>query len=325
MCGCRPATWWSCHDRASSATGATMTPRSSQATFERIVSILRRRWGLALVGFAVPLTAAIALAIFLPGLYQARAVVLVEPPIVPVADAEDTEGRLHKVTQENLSRAHLLALMDAVDLYPDERRAGADAAIDAIRRDATVEEQKIERPGGKSSIGVDIHFRGRNPKKVAAAANALASYYVDAEREHWQTQVRAVVAELGEAGKHLADQEARIAEFQNQHLGELPQQVAVHLATIGSLHEQLDTIRRNRVEAVEHSRSAGRPAPSAAPDPIAARADSPEARLERPEQTYRDLQTRCTSEHPDLIRVDQEIQALKKQIAAQPHRDPASA
>ena len=77
----------------------------------RSLEILRRRKLIAVVVFATVLASAATFAMYLPNLYRATAVVLVERPVseqfVRAAVSGELESRLHIIKQEILSRARL--------------------------------------------------------------------------------------------------------------------------------------------------------------------------------------------------------------------------
>jgi len=80
----------------------------------RAIAILRRRAMLAFALFALALVAGVAIAVTLPDLFRASAVVLVErqlpESVVRPAVIGELESRLHVIRQEILSRARLTDL-----------------------------------------------------------------------------------------------------------------------------------------------------------------------------------------------------------------------
>src|SRR5688500_10198465 len=114
------------------------------STLLRSLAILRRRKIVALVVFATVFASAVTFALYLPNLYQATSVVLVERPVsesfVRTAVTGELESRLHVIKQEILSRARLTDLITRYNLYPELRRGGQiTSALDQMRRDVVVE------------------------------------------------------------------------------------------------------------------------------------------------------------------------------------------
>src|ERR671915_705848 len=110
----------------------------------RSLEILRRRKLIALVVFATVLASAVTFALYLPNLYSATAVVLVERPVseqfVRAAVTGELESRLHIIKQEILSRARLTDLITRFNLYPELRTGGQIvAALGQNRRGVDVD------------------------------------------------------------------------------------------------------------------------------------------------------------------------------------------
>src|SRR5687768_1377918 len=102
-----------------------LSPTTNDSLALRVVEILRRRLLLATAVFTAVLAAAIAFALYLPDLYRATALVLVERPvsesIVRTPVSGELESRLYVIKQEILSRDRLISLIDRFDLYPELR------------------------------------------------------------------------------------------------------------------------------------------------------------------------------------------------------------
>src|SRR5688572_23643988 len=114
------------------------------------IEIARRRRVLALGVFAAVLAAAASFAAFLPDLYRATAVVLVDRPvaenIIRPAVAGELESRLHVIKQETLSRERLSILINRFNLYPELRaNGGIESALDHTRDDIIVEQTGPEQ------------------------------------------------------------------------------------------------------------------------------------------------------------------------------------
>ncbi|HEX9427407.1 MAG TPA: Wzz/FepE/Etk N-terminal domain-containing protein, partial [Candidatus Polarisedimenticolia bacterium] len=228
-----------------------MRDRAEQASGLRMaLEVFRRRRWLALTAFALCLGGAGGLALFLPDIYRARVTVMVDHQLDAQArpgsiDPESVDTRLQTISQEILSRARLGDLIDRFGLYPEVRsKSSAEALIERMRRDIDLDVKSVGQSWGRdATISFVLGYRGRDPIKVAAVANALASFYVEQNlelRERQATRSAAVLkAQLDEMKSRLDEQEARVAEFKTLHAGELPQQVEANLATLQRLNSQL--------------------------------------------------------------------------------------
>src|SRR5712691_5628213 len=112
-----------------------------------VIEVVRRRRTLALLHFLFVLTAAASLAFFLPGLWTARAVVLVDRQKIPEAFVKptvtgDLESQLLTLSQEILSRPRLAKIIEELDLYPGRRRShSTDDVVERMRRDIRLDFQ----------------------------------------------------------------------------------------------------------------------------------------------------------------------------------------
>jgi uncharacterized protein involved in exopolysaccharide biosynthesis len=150
----------------------------------RSLEILRRRKLVALVVFATLFASAVTFALYLPNLYRATSVVLVERPVsetfVRAAVTDELESRLHVIKQEILSRARLTDLITRYNLYPELRHDGQiDGALEQMRRDVAVEPTGPEMLSGKiKTVAFNLSYTGEKKETVARVANDIAAFYV---------------------------------------------------------------------------------------------------------------------------------------------------
>ena len=294
----------------------------------------RRQW-LAVVVFTLTLAGVTSIATFLPDIYRSTASVLVERHQVPETFVRSSvtgelETRLQTISQEILSRARLEDLITRFGLYPDLRdRLPVEAVVEKMRRDIQLELKGVEQQmsGRSATVAFNLSYRGRDPERVAAVANTLASFYVEEnsklrERQASQT-TRFLKDQLAEARTRLDAQEARVRDFRARHAGELPQQMGVNLATLERLQAQLHLNSANQLRARDQRvRQQGESDAAGA----AGAADTATAKLARRKRELLDLRTRFSDKYPDVIRVKAEIAALERELAGtNPDEDPAAA
>jgi polysaccharide chain length determinant protein (PEP-CTERM system associated) len=284
-----------------------------------------RRKLLAILVCAGSLAGAMTIAVSLPSIYRSGATVLVErqqvsETFVRPSVTGELDTRLQTISQEILSRARLDALIDRFGLYPELRRqASREAAIERARRDIQVELKGVEQTWGRGpTIAFTVSFRGRDPDTVARVANALASFYVEQNlkiRERQATDTAQFLdVQLQETQRRLDEEERRISEFKRRHLGELPEQVAVNLATLERLNTQLALNNNNQMRAVERRAALARQL--AGGEPLrAGDEDIPAARLARLRLELAQMQRLYSEKYPDVIRLKAEIAAAEEQFA----------
>ena len=294
------------------------------------LATLRRRRVLAISVFAATLAAAASFALFLPDLYRATAVVLVDRPVaetfVRPAVAGELESRLHVIKQETLSRERLTQLITRFDLYPELRRNGAiEAALDRTRDDIEVEQTGPEQVSGRTkTVAFKLNYSGRDRETVAEVTNAIAAFYVQ-QNDRIRSQEAAqttqfLKAQLDEAKKALDKEEQSIQSYNTRHVGQLPQQFELNLAALDRLNTQLRINGERQLRAIEQRGRLMDDAlilESGGSGP-AADADRSVDRLDKLKGDLKLLETQFTSKHPDVQRIRDEIARIEQANADAP-------
>ncbi len=282
----------------------------------------RRKW-LALLVLLIPLAAFVGTALTLPNIYESTASVLIEHQPLPErlvgpSAADELETRLRTVSQQILSRSRLYGLITQFDLYHEMRsRTTPEIVVERMRKDIDLEFNAMRDTSGRdATIAFSLSYRGRDPDVVAEVANALAALFVEENARIREQQTAGTTAfleaQLEDAKRGLEAQEQRMNQFKVRYLGELPEQQATNLAALERLNGQLRVISDRELRAMGRRDDVAKQLDESAGG---AAADSPAARLAKLRQELADLRTRYTDEHPDVVRVRDEIAALERQLA----------
>lgn len=305
-------------------------PSSDDSLLLRSLEILRRRRLLAAAVFAAVMAASASFALYLPDLYRATAVVLVERPvsdaIVRTPAAGELESRLHIIKQEILSRDRLTDLIERFDLYPDlRRRASLEDVLAQARNDIVVEPIGAEQVTGRvKTVAFRLSYRGDARETVADVTNAVAAFYVeqnDAMRSQEAIRTTQILAQqLAEAKAELERQERALRDFTASNASELPQQTMIALARLERLNDQLGMnqsrqlrlmeLRDRQFEGIRDTSAAARIAPDASPQAIELVKQVEEVKLKLTE-----AEARFASQHPDVRALREQLNALEAQLA----------
>lgn len=286
---------------------------------------MRRKW-VGLIAFAAAFAAGASLAVWLPNLYRATTIVVVDTQKIsedflrPTVTGE-LETRLQRIRQELMSRGRLETLIMQLDLYPEMRNSGLpfDMVIEQMRGDIGLELKGVDQSSARSpTIAFAISYGGRDPQTVARVANVLASVYIEENTRIRSGQAartaEVLKAQLAEVKKELDEQDRRTSGFRSSHMGELPQQVAANLGSLERLNTQLRLNSENQIRAMDRrdrlDQQLTDPA-VAAPGGIPPRA----AELAKLRQELSDLRRQFSDAYPDVIRVQTEIATLERQEA----------
>ncbi|MGH9257382.1 MAG: hypothetical protein ACRD3C_22710 [Vicinamibacterales bacterium] len=298
----------------------------------RIVEIVRRRALLAAAVFAVVLAAAVSFALYLPDLYRATALVVVERPIseavVRTPVSGELESRLYVIKQETLSRDRLVALIDRFNLYPDvRRRASVEEVLTQARNDISVQPAGPEQISGRTkTVSFTLSYTGDSREVVADVTNAVAAFYVQQnQRMRTDEAIRTtdfLRQQLAEAKAQLDRHDGAMRAFTNRYTGELPQQVGVNLATLERLNTQLRLNGEQQIRIIEQRDRLldGLRDPNVA-HVLGVGDISPEGieRLRRIDDIKLQLaqaEAQFTERHPDVVRLREQLAVLERDYQA---------
>jgi len=333
-----------------------MEDRRNTSGLDVLLAVWSRRKWLVILAFIGPFAVTVSLAIALPNLYRSTATLLLErqqvsETFVKSSVTSELESRLHTISQEILSRSKLQDLIIRFDLYPEFRkRATPEEVVERMRRDIRMEfkgrdirmEPKesavvVPQAGPVATIAFTLSFRGKDPETVANVTNTLASLFVDENVKLRERQAAGTAeflrVQLEEMKRKLDQEEQRVGEFKERHLGELPEQTPVNLAILERLNVELRLNKENQIRVMEwfdqedltrQLAMASKNAPVKDPTdttPVRDPTDTPTgpvaiaARIAWLNQELTELRTRFSEKYPDVIRVKAEIAALERQLA----------
>ena len=321
-----------------------LNPNNDESVALRALDILRRRRILAVVAFTAVLAAAISFARYLPDLYKASAMVLVERPVsesfVRTAVSGELEGRLHVIKQEILSRDRLTDLINRFDLYSEMRqRASMEDVLNQMRLDVGVDPSGPEQVSGRTrTVSFNLSYTGNSREKVAEVTNAIAAFYVS-QNDRMRSEEAVATSQflrtqLNDARKQLSQHEENMRSYTTRYIGEMPQQVGVNLATLERLNTQLRmngerqlTLIEQREKLLEGLIDSGAISASTAGTAEAdALSNDLLVRLKQIEGLKKDLaemETRFTPKHPDVVLLTERIGNLEREADLQRDRDAA--
>lgn len=306
-------------------------PRGSG--YEAVRGVWRRRKWLALPVFAGVCTAVMSVAAFLPDVYRSAATILVERQKVPEAFVQSTvtsgiDSRLQTITQQILSRARLEGLIDRFGLYADMRqRVPLEQVVERMRQDVRLElkGQQQNRAADSPTIAFTIGYSGHDPQAVAQVTNTLASFYIEENLKVREQQAAGTVeflrVQLDGAKKGLEEQEQRLSQFKERHMGELPEQLQPNLSILERLNIQLRLHTEKQARAGEYRAALAKQLAEVegfGPVGELKAATTPETaatQLERLQQELLVLRTRFGDKYPDVVRLKAEVATLEQRRA----------
>jgi len=291
--------------------------------------IHRQRWpflGLFLLGWVLVWGASW----IVPSVYRSGTLILVEQPAVPekliASNVDiDIQQQLDSITQQMLSRTRLMTIVDHLNLYAkDRKRLSEDALVAKMQNDIDIE---LVRSDDKKLSAFNIYYSNRDPRMAQEATNELANLFItenlEQRQERSETTTKFLADELEQARQKLAQQEIRVRDFKDKHLGELPSQSAANLQILAGLQNELqaqqDSLGRAKQQntylesLLQQFRAVGQGSGSAkagdtAPGGLAAI----DQELERLKAQLADLTSHYTDKHPDVRKTREQIAKTEK-------------
>jgi uncharacterized protein involved in exopolysaccharide biosynthesis len=224
---------------------------------------------------------------------------------------------VHAIVGELLARESLIEVAEAQNLAErTERVVSPSYLIDWMRSAISVEPELDVRMAGSrrggSSYILAIRFQSTDPVIAADVANELASRFTSAHLRRRDRHARLTSEFLGReaerAEAELASQRARIAEFSRAHRGELPSELATKLARLERLQQKSQSL------ALQISDAEGRLLVLQSQEPAAGTRATLLASLRT---RLVEERTIYTDEHPNVMALQHQIEALEAEIAAE--------
>jgi len=310
--------------------------RNGEISLADVKRVLRQYWWILPITTVLLGTLGLCAALVLPKKYTSQTMVLVDQPTVgadyvkPVI-TEDLNHRLASMQEQVLSRTRLQPIIEKFNLYPTDRdRVHIDDLVERLRSAVAI--KPMERTPGTEShqlpgFYVDVTFN--NPQTAQQICTEITSMIMAQNAEDRQKQVKVTTEflsqQLDEAKKSLDEQDAKLAQFKRQFLGELPEEEQTNLSILMGMNAQLEanTQALSRAqqekaftESVFSQQEANWKASQKGQNP-----ETAEQQLSALQDQLTNLLARYTPEHPDVIKLKNEIEALKKQQAEAPKSD----
>lgn len=314
---------------------------------EYIAVLRRRKWQILAV--SVPIAAiALVVALALPPVYRSTATILVQEQEVPPDLVRSTitsfaDERIQVISQQVMTRAVLLRLVNKFDLYPEMRGQATNEAIaERMRKDvklSTITADMSDRSSGRrvnATIAFTISYDSPQPEHAQQVVAELVTLYLNENVKARQQSVAETTAFLAQEAERLARQiqsiEGKLAEFKRRNVGRLPESTGVNVQLAERNESELQRAERDisllqdRKLALETQLAATRPTLPApvvvAPTNGAAERSLPaDERLRALQAQYASASAVYGADHPDVRRLQREIAALRAQTGSSARAD----
>jgi uncharacterized protein involved in exopolysaccharide biosynthesis len=301
-----------------------------------ILGALRRRKWIGLAIGVLGVTATVTIVKAWPATYQSTATILIEEPDVPADLVKSTvstfaNDRLQVIQQRVMTSQHLNEIIDRFSLYPEEQKTMPRSALinmmrsqvdlEVVSANLSGQQQQQRRQQPQASIAFTLSFESEDPNIAQQVANRLTDLYLAENDKTRQEKAAGTTQFLGEQAQKLYGDvqtlEKRLLDLRSKYNGSLPEQFAMNTQLLNQAQAQLMQLRSDQqilgdkktylqsqlgtISPYTPMTSNGRPA-------------TPQAQLMALELQYSDLAGRYGAKHPDVVRLQRQIEVMKKQI-----------
>ncbi len=284
---------------------------SHQQSSVNIGGIWRRRKWIGIGIFLIIFVPASTFVFSLPKMYQASVTLAVSDTNGSGSAAGQGNIPLNAVTNQVLSRDNLEAIIAELKLFPKQRAkktVSGSTLADVMRKNIKIEKQETgDSRGMPQALSFTVSYNAWDPETSAIVANRLAKSYQSTANsmrvDQALSKAEALSASMAVIRKKLEQQQAHIEKFSNAHVGELPQQQQVSLATLGHLYNSLQVLQTRQLDAIKQRSE------------LLKSTNASGADLAQLEQKLYNLRLQYTDQYPDIVDLKKQIATLKSQQA----------
>jgi polysaccharide chain length determinant protein (PEP-CTERM system associated) len=305
-------------------------PEERELTLEDYIAVLLRRWPIIVALSVIGCGLGFGIAHFLPKRYTSQTLVLVQQPTVPdeyvrPVVSQGTGERLATMQQEILSRTRLEPIIQQFGLFREDVSRVAMEDLVARLRNAIVvtpvEAMAQTRAQGLPGFTVSVTFP--DPRLAQQICSNITSMFMEENLQLRQRQAEQTTQFLGkqldDAKAKLDEQDAKLAGFERRYMGSLPDDEQRNINVLQGLNTALDAT----TQAIGHAQQDKTFAESALNQQLSVLQSSQEGhnpqtdeqQLSSLQNQLENLKSKYTDDHPDVLRVKRDIEALKQKIA----------
>ncbi len=299
------------------------TEQDTMSEFGDFIEIAKRRKAQIITPFLLILSIAAALAFFLPPVYQSTATILIEQQEIPQDLVKSTvtsyaDERIQLIGKRVMTSTNLWKIIEKFDLYSEYREQGETGLLISTMRKAILVDMvsaDVFRGGraSKATIAFELSFEYDEAEAAQSVTKELVRLFL-AENVKIRTQKAEMTSEfLGGEAERLSETikllEARLAVFKERNVGRLPELMQLNMTRMENSQKELEDVEAQLSLLQERRMSIE--SQLAYIDPFLG--DSPAGRLRELQSNYMNAMARYSPDHPDVVRLKREVEALKRQ------------
>ena len=302
---------------------------NGEVTVTEAKRMLRGYWWILPLAVVLCGASGFGVATVMPKRYTSQTTLLIDDSTLPndyVKADNDLNRRLASMQSQIMSRASLQPIIDKLGLYAGERqRLRVEDLVQRLAAAITVKPLE-STPGtqNQSLPGFNLSVNFNDPRIAQQICNEITSMLMQhnaREREQHAAQATSFLSEQLKSAKHkLDEQDANLAQFKRRYLGSLPEEQQANLNLLTGMNAQLEAnvqalARAHQDKAFNESLLSQQQA-SLAMSRLGQNTENDESQLTGLQEQLMALRARYTPEHPDVVKLEAQLEELKKRIAS---------
>jgi polysaccharide chain length determinant protein (PEP-CTERM system associated) len=303
---------------------------------EDYLNILKRRWWIIAISTIVFTIGAVGFTYFVTPKYVSETLILIDQQKVPTdfvqpVATQALDSRLAIITEQVLSRSNIQPIIEKYNLFANQHLS-MDARVDLMRDPQTLKIEPVHNEIARSNglPGFNIAFTANDPQTAAQVCSDITSLFTKtnlrARQENATGTTDFLKEQLDGATRNLDDLDAKVAAFQREHAGILPEDQTNNMSIMSSLNTELEATTQ-QLESLESNRSLGETllsqqqaeqaaaaAPGATATPIRT-SQSQQKELDDLQAQKAELEERYSADYPDVKTVSRKIADLQREMA----------
>ncbi|HUK56192.1 MAG TPA: Wzz/FepE/Etk N-terminal domain-containing protein [Nitrospiria bacterium] len=299
------------------------------------LDLFQRRKIQILAPTAVLFILGILVAFLLPSAYRSTATILIEEQEVPTDLVRSTvtsyaDQRIETIKHQVMTRSNLWKIVEQYGLYSGlRRRSTTEDVLERFVDDIKIEvisAEVVDRRTGQpthATIAFTLAYDGETPELAQKVANELTSLFLSENLKTRERNAQETTVFLkGQAQRlsgHIKELEKKISVFKERAQGALPELTQLNMQLLNQVDQELINVDQ-QVRSLEEKKISleGQLATLKPNTPIITasgeRILDREERLKALRAQYASSASYLSAQHPDVIKMKREIDALEKEV-----------
>jgi len=304
-----------------------MSIKDSPASFGEYLEVLRRRRWYLLTIIPAALLLSVFVAFFLDASYRSTSTILLEPSsireeLVQTTVTSYADQQIELVSRRVLTPEKVEQIVARIDPYPESPELSTRDKARRIIADTNIERvDPITLEVLKVSNAFSIHYQNPDPERAAAIAGQIAELFLGYNRQTRNERAEATYTFLSEQTKDVENRirqvDQIIAEFKGRHGSALPEAQVRNQASAERASRDLMGIEA-QMRAAEERQALLSVQLSGMNPTLGTTAGNVQTEFATLQGQLADARVRYTPDHPDVKRLERQIEALAARAAAEP-------